>query len=225
MTLGPYLAALYIVAALLALAGVGHAIAARRHWRLHRRVAALHRSLWCVVAAALAALAALLATSLVGYRRLTAEAPVARVATQRAGDHRFDVTVTPAGGPAHSFVLDGDDWQIDARIIKWQPFAVALGAPPVYRLDRIGARWRDIDAERTAPRSVFALSPGGGIDRFDLARHCPRWLCAIDADYGSAAYLPMVDGGAFDVTLSATGGLVARPADAATAARLAQMRY
>ena len=35
----------------------------------------------------------------------------------------------------------------------------------------------------------------------------------------------VVDGGAFDVTLSATGGLVARPADAATAARLAQMRY
>lgn len=221
MTLGPYLAVLYAVAAVLALAALGHAIAARRHWRARRPAAALHRTLWCAVAFAIAVLAALLATSLVGYRRLTAEAPVASVTTHRIGGHRYDVTVTPSGGTARSFVLEGDEWQLDARVIKWKPFAIALGAPPVYRLDRISGRWRDIETERTAPRSAFALSRNGGLGRFDLARICPHWLCAVDADYGSAAYLPLVDGGTFDVTLAATGGLVARPADAATAASIA----
>src|SRR5262249_623956 len=48
----------------------------------------------------------------------------------------------------------------------------------------------------------------------------PRWLPWIDADYGSAAYLPLVDGGKYTATLSAAGGLIARPADAATAEKL-----
>jgi hypothetical protein len=42
----------------------------------------------------------------------------------------------------------------------------------------------------------------------------------VDADYGSGAYLPLVDGGRFNVTLAAAGGLVARPADAETAGKI-----
>lgn len=221
MTLGPYLGALYVIAALLALAGLGHALTATRHWQRRRRFAALHRALWSIVAFALAVILALAATSLVGYRRLTAETPLAYVKTDRLGSQRYAVTVTPPGGPAQSFTIMGDEWQLDARIVKWKPFALALGAPPVYRLDRIGGRWRDLDAERAAPRSVFALSAPGPVDLFDLTRRFPRWLGSIDADYGSAAFLPLVDGGTFEVTLAAAGGLVARPADAATAAKLA----
>jgi hypothetical protein len=39
---------------------------------------------------------------------------------------------------------------------------------------------------------------------WQLKRQFPQWLPWIDAEYGSAAYLPMIDGASYKVTLSAT---------------------
>ena len=44
---------------------------------------------------------------------------------------------------------------------------------------------------------------------------------AVTHGGASAAYLPLVDGGRYVVTLAAAGGLVARPADDATARKIA----
>jgi hypothetical protein len=107
-------------------------------------------------------------------------------------------------------------------VIKWDVRAVVLGAPVLYQLDRIGGRYHDVAQEREASRSVVALTPMQAFDLWHLKQRFPRWLPWVDADYGSAAYLPLVDGGRYTVTLAAAGGLVARPADDATAARLQQ---
>lgn len=223
MSLTPYLAVLFAFAAASALLALAHLRRARRHWRERRRFAATHRTLWSLLCAALALLAAFGATSLLGYRRLTAEAPVATIEATRIAPQRFAVTLTTADGARQRIELAGDDWQIDARVIKWRAAAVALGAPPLYQLDRIGGRYRDVAQEREAPRSVVALAPLPALDLWQLKRRYPRWLPWIDADYGSAAYLPLVDGGRYTVTLATAGGLVARPADEATREKLSTL--
>ena len=76
--------------------------------------------------------------------------------------------------------------------------------------------------ERSTMRSVVALDDSMLPDLWTLKRRFPQWLPWIDADYGSAAYLPLVDGGNYVVTLAAAGGLIARPADDATARRIAE---
>ena len=46
-----------------------------------------------------------------------------------------------------------------------------------------------------------------------------RWLADLpiaEARWGSAAYLPMLDGATYQVYVSPRGGLVAKPADAVT---------
>ena len=98
--------------------------------------------------------------------------------------------------------------------------AVVLGAPPLYRLDRISGRYRDAAQEASAPKSVVALTSPARLDLWSMKQQFPRWLPWIDADYGSGAYLPLVDGGHFKVTLAAAGGLIARAADAPTAEKL-----
>ena len=134
---------------------------------------------------------------------------------------RYAVALITPDGMRREIELAGDDWQLDARVIKWNPTAVVLGAPPLYRLDRIGGRYRDAALERTAPRTVVALAATPApLDLWHLKRCFPDWLPWIDADYGSAAYLPLVDGGRFAVTLAAAGGLVARPSDEDTAERV-----
>ena len=95
-----------------------------------------------------------------------------------------------------------------------------LGASPLYRLDRISGRYADAAEESERERSVASLENNNPFDLLDLKRRFPQWLPWIDADYGSAAYLPLVDGGSYRVSLSPAGGLVARPADAQTAQKL-----
>ena len=216
MSLSPVLSALFILAGVFALVALAQLVAARRRWRDRRRFAALLRLSWGLVFVLLAALGAIGGAALLGWHRLTAEAPVARLETREISPQRYAVTIETPDGVRREVELNGDDWQLDAQVIKWKPRAVMLGAPPLYRLERISGRWRDIELERTAPKSVHALVSPAALDLWQLHRRYPQYLTWIDADYGSGAWLPLVDGGRFSVTLAAAGGLVARPADTAT---------
>jgi hypothetical protein len=220
MSLNYFLIGLFVFAGLCALIAFGQGMHARRHWRSRHRFAASHRLLWCVVFILLAMLSAFTGSALIGYRRLAAEALVAQLDTRELGPQRYAVTIRLPDGIERNIDLAGDDWQLDARVIKWTAGAVVLGAPPLYQLDRISGRYRDIAQESAAPKSVVALAPTAALDLWHLKQRCPRCLPWIAADYGSAAYLPMIDGGHFTVTLAATGGLIARPADPATAEKL-----
>ena len=213
----PLLFAGAVVAALIALA---QAFAVRRHWRARRRFACAHRGAWFLVFVLFAFLLAGSGLALRGYSLLRAEAPVANVQSRQLGPQWFGVRVDLPDGTHRSADLHGDEWQLDARVIKWAPRAVALGAQPLFRVDRLSGRYRDTaQAQATLP-SAIALDADSVVDLWQLKQRFPRWLPWIDTDYGSAAFLPLVDGGSYSVTISPLGGLVARPADAATADKL-----
>ena len=220
MPLTTFLLALYAFALLCALIAIGHGAGARRHWRARRRFAACHRGVWSLVFVLLALLGALGGTVLIGYRRLASEALVASLDTRMLGPDRYAVDIELPDGSRRAAEIGGDEWQLDARVIKWDVRAVVLGAPPLYRLDRLSGRYRDASKDAAAPKSIAVLSAPAPLDLLDLKQRFPRWLPWVDADYGSGAYLPLVDGGRFKVTLAAAGGLVARPADEATAQKV-----
>jgi hypothetical protein len=108
------------------------------------------------------------------------------------------------------FNIRGDEWQMDARILKWRGIALLMGLDTVYRLDRISGRYSNIIQELTAVRTVYSLSEDRGIDLWALAQRHSRWIPLADAVYGSATYLPMADGAQYQIAVSVTG-LLARP--------------
>ena len=220
MPLTPILIALYIFAGFCALFTLISGIGARRRWRERRRFSACHRSLWTVVFLLLAALGAFSASALLGYRRLTTETLLATLEVRQLGAQRYNVRIDYPDGEHRNVGISGDQWQLDARVIKWEPRAVMLGAPALYRLDRISGRYADAAQESERERSVVALDEANPFDLLDLKRRFPQWLPWVDADYGSAAYLPLVDGGEYQVSLAPAGGLVARPANALTEQKL-----
>jgi hypothetical protein len=156
----------------------------------------------------------LLAGNLVTYQRLTHEEPALEVTFTRSGERLFDALLTYPAGERQRFVLRGDEWQIDARILKWHAFANILGFDAAYRFERISGRYNDVESERSAPRTVYPLASPDRIDAWELARRYRDWIPWIDAYYGSAAYLPMADGASFEVRVSQSG-LTARPLNAA----------
>jgi hypothetical protein len=117
--------------------------------------------------------------------------------------------LTYPDGSTQQFVLRGDEWQLDARVLKWKPVANILGFDTGYRLERLSGRYSDVASERTEPRTVYALTPDALIDVWNLAQRHSAWLPAVDAYYGSATYLPMADGAKFAISVSQSG-LVAR---------------
>jgi hypothetical protein len=144
------------------------------------------------------------------YRRLNVEQAAGELQFSRIGYHQFTGVLTYPSGDSAEFELRGDEWQIDARVLKLRGWANFLGFDAAYRLDRIGGRYASIEDERSLPRTVYSLSPPERIDLWELARRYQSWLPWIDALYGSAAFLPMVDGARYAITVTESG-LIARP--------------
>jgi len=158
------------------------------------------------------AFVAAVALDLRTYLRLTYEQPVATLSFAAVGPQAFRATLSDATGKVITVDLHGDDWQLDARVLKWKGVATVLGLDALYRLDRLEGRYRNIGQERNDYHSVVELSGDPGLDLWGLAQRNAGWLPWVDAVYGSATYMPMADGAQFSVSLSPTG-LLARAAN------------
>jgi hypothetical protein len=158
--------------------------------------------------------ACFLMLNLATYARLTHEQQAAHVTLRQLGERRYAATVQAPKEPARHYELIGDEWQIDARVLKWRGIATVIGFDTAYRLERLSGRYTDVAAERTAPRTVYSLAPDTGLDLWTLVRRHHRYLPLADALYGSAAYVPMAEAAEYDVSVSASG-LVVRPANEA----------
>jgi hypothetical protein len=188
------------------------AVALRRLFRV-RLFAATKSTLAALLLIASAAALLVVSSNLRSYARLTHEEPIGELAFVGQGPQQFRATLTRVPtGDEQTFILDGDEWQLDARVLKWRGFANLLGLDARYRLERISGRYSDIDQERAGPRTVYALAADSPIDLWAIARAHPSWLPFVDALYGSATYLPMADGARYRVTISQTG-LLARPSN------------
>lgn len=201
---------LLAVAIVLGLLGLWASVALVKALRARRPLRAANRLLLVIAFDLTAFIAVFFALALHGYGRLTAETPVARLSFEQTGSRTFTATVRLPDGRRMEAPLCGDEWQLDARVVKWKPYAVLAGLDPIYKLDRLSGRYRDIQAERSHTKTVHDLTDGDGLDLWRLAENYPRWLPFVDTEYGSGAYLPMRDGAIYDVTLSPLGGLVAR---------------
>jgi len=163
-----------------------------------------------LVALLVAVAVALIGLDLLTYDRLTHEQPAAEIAFNATGEQRFDAVLDYPTGTSQRVALRGDEWQIDARIIKWTAFANMLGFDAAYRLERISGRYADVERDRTAVRTVQALNPPERFDTWRALRLWHRYVPGVDALYGTAVYLPMSDGARYQVFVSQSG-LLARP--------------
>jgi hypothetical protein len=199
------LVAIAATGGVIALLLVVAAVRRMRDWEFRRG------SVYLVGAAVVAALGVgggMLAASLHTYSRLTHEQEAARVVLRAIGPQRYELLLVREGQPSRRFELRGDEWQIDARVLKWGGLGSLLGFDTVYRFERVAGRYADNEAERKAPRTVYALSAQAGIDLWGLLKKYHGAMPLADALYGSAAYVPMADGAQYIVTVSTTGLLI-----------------
>jgi len=156
----------------------------------------------------LSLLFATLAISTQGYRALTREEVALVVVTRQTGPQQFEARVEFPDGRSATFLLAGDELYVDARILKWKPFANILGLHTDYELDRIAGRYVALQDEQSRPRTVHALGSDKPIDLFHLRRRYPLLAPLVDAEYGSATFIASEDRGRYEVRVSTSGLLV-----------------
>jgi hypothetical protein len=180
-----------------------------------RRLRVLSGTMYFLVGALVVLLgvaAGLVAASLHTYQRLTHEQVAAKVSVRQLGARHFALTLEPTAAPPRHFELRGDEWQIDARVLKWRGIGNLAGFDTVYRLERLSGRYADLPSEKSSPRTVYALAREEGFDLWPAVRAYQAYLPFADALYGSAAYVPLAENAAYTVSVSQTGLLV-RPAN------------
>jgi hypothetical protein len=199
--------ALIIVCALL---GLLFLVASVRRLRRRRVMGGMAHGATGLILFAIAALALLIGSNLRTYQRLSYEQPAGELQLSGTGERQFNAVLSYPGGARANFELRGDEWQVDARVLKWRAFANLVGFDTAYRLERISGRYSKIEDERSQPRTVYDLNTAGRIDPWELIHHYHSWVPWMDALYGSATYLPMSDGALYEIKVSQSG-LVARP--------------
>ncbi|HEY2032879.1 MAG TPA: hypothetical protein VGH02_04260 [Rhizomicrobium sp.] len=201
--------------------GVGH-VAQGEHGRGVPRV---------VIGAPLAVIG--LAFGLLGvntqtFERLSYEAPVAMVSVKSVdpSQQTYDVTVKRMDASFAPQVcrLQGDDWEMSARVQKWKPWANVLGLDATYTLDQISNRYSD--AERANGKMITSCDlkgPPPAVNEW-VPKSWVFWIVdhsyAENRHFGSGAYMPLADGAVYKVIMTQSG-LNAEPAnDVASKAKL-----
>lgn len=190
-----------MVGALLLLSGIG-ALIRLRPFRF------VLRTVFGLLLLAVGALAATIAIGTHGYTALTREDIAATLLVQPTGPQRFSATVRYPDLREVRFELAGDEVYVDAQILKWKPIANVFGLHTAYELDRIAGRYRSIDHERSAPRTVFPLSRDKPLDLFDLRQRYTFLAPLLDAEYGSASYVVVSRPAEIELRVSTTGLLM-----------------
>jgi hypothetical protein len=156
----------------------------------------------------LGGLLVMISLATLGYRTLTREEVAARMKIDPQGSKRFRVIFSfPSGGGA-VFNLAGDELYVDAHILKWKAALNLLGWHTTYELDRVAGRYFTLEDEQKNPRTVFPLAQDKPLNMFHLRRKFPWLRPLVDAEYGSATFIPANKPGNFELRVSTTGLLI-----------------
>jgi len=151
-----------------------------------------------------------IAANLTSYHALRGMQTVATISTQRQADQIWQVTLKSDDGVSTTRTLQGDQWQIDVRIIRFSGPLRWLDIASGYRLERLSGRYTSLEQERSAPSTAIGLSEATWPDLWQWGQQVN--LPFVEAVNGNATFMPMRDGAVFDVKMSSSG-LVAVPAN------------
>ena len=153
---------------------------------------------------------------LLSYRETSDNQWVANLSFEQTGAQSFEAILVNTEGEEARYHLLGDQWQLDAHILSFK----GISSRALYRLDRLSGRYLTLEQERSQPKSSYRIgSETQFVDAWATVRRYNVVFPLLEAFYGTASYLPMVDGAAFSISLGPQG-LIGRPLNRAATAAL-----
>lgn len=153
----------------------------------------------------LAGTLALIAWEMQQFRPVAQGKPIAVMVFKEAASQRYEVTLTEHDVNRH-LQLEGDTWELQVQILRWNGLGKALGLSDGYRLARLNGRYVALEQQRG--RNPEA---SGHLYETPQWRDLWHWLdtvakpLIIEADAYVVRYMPMTDGARFAIDLNDTG--------------------
>lgn len=168
---------------------------------------------------ALTAVLAFSAKDIASYRAVENNQTIATLSFRKKDTNRYQLELQEAGGDLYTTDIEGQQWQLYARMFKWSPLAGAMGFRPGYRLESVAGRFIELQLDRLAgKRDAQKLSSSGQADVWQfLNQHSVSFL-SVDAYMSSPGFIPLADGAIYDVILSGQNLTVTPLNDAAKSA-------
>lgn len=159
----------------------------------------------------------LVLSNLTTYQRLTYERELLQLSIGQITDQQFEVRLDyldPDLDRTNEVLLvKGDEWRLEAKVLKWHGWANLIGLDSFYQLDRLSGRYRNIEQAGSQLPTVHDLSnQERGINLWQLKRLMKSNLPILDAYFGQAVFLPLQHAAVFKISIGQSG-LIARPAN------------
>lgn len=146
---------------------------------------------------------------LLTYHKPGSGQEIATVKFEKTGSRQFRVTVVDGAGQSYLRQIDGEQWQLAARIIKpGDLIADQSGMGPLYRLDKLSGLSTGVQGDDMADEDFPLIAERGVVDLWLWLTGIPQQRLLV-ASYASTGYAPMLDNQVYVVRLDAQG-LVAR---------------
>lgn len=161
-----------------------------------------------------AALIGLVAWDVYSYRPLPDGTPLATLSFEADGDQRYQVKIEQ-GRQLQFATLEGDLWQLDARVLRWKGVATLIGLEPGYRLHQLTGRYVAVEQQDQARYAQASLTESPfRADFWSGVQACDCTSLFLEAQPQRVTYMPIADGAAYRIEMTPTG-LLASPANAA----------
>lgn len=160
-------------------------------------------------------LAAAVILGLLGYdfstyqERLSGQ-QVAVVSIRTANNGLFQVTLIE-GQQSRQFMLEGEQWGLDARVLEWRGVTQLIGLQPGYRLASMQGRYLAMEQQLMSRYPEQQLKQSLlGLDIWQLVHDWARHNPLLEARRESVHYMALHDGARYELSWLPTG-LQARP--------------
>jgi len=103
----------------------------------------------------------------------------------------------------HSFVINGDEWMIEGKFLRWNLMLRFLGKGAMYKISRISGRWD----EGMHECSYYDFENNPKLWRYILKNY--KKIPFVDTAYGIGAF-QYATGDTFDIYINDTGFIIRR---------------
>ena len=154
-------------------------------------------------------LVALVGLDFTTYRQLTAQEAILKVNVKYLETGYYLVQLKSEDFD-REFKLEGDQWQIDFRLIRFSPMVSLTGLSYLYQPSRISNRYTSIKDQRNKPLHFYSLRDEQALtpDLWDYFKSYSDILPMIDTTFGSSVFMPLEDNAEYEILIGFSGLVV-----------------
>lgn len=147
----------------------------------------------------------LVSYDMMAYRNLAEEDRVASVFIVENSPLDYTLRLEHRDGTVTQYQVHGEQWRLEARVIRWDKALAGSGLKNLVKLQRISGRYADSGAVAVSVASEHNIHRDELVDTWQWLRRGELIWQWVDVDFGSGVFAPMVDGAAYGVYLGRSG--------------------